>query len=223
MVKRRKFVIGLGALVAGSGAALGTGAYTSASLERDSNIDVVNDASGVLALVSDTDSDVIRETSGGQLAIDFTANGNAGGVNVDSRYQVGQFSHFPPGEVDALQDEAFGSWGDPYDDAAFFVQNNDTVSHDVTLTYTVEGTISGSQLYFQLQDADDDASNDVTDEILIPNVAGRDNTASVTLDPGEKVGVSFQVDTGDGDPGFGAGTDGSTSEDLSGRLTISSN
>jgi hypothetical protein len=77
------------------------------------------------------------------------------------------------------------------------------------------------QLSFQLQDAAA-ASNGVTDEILTPNVTGRDDTASVTLDPGEKVGVSFQVDTGDGDPGFGAGTDGSTSEDRSGRLTISS-
>ena len=63
--------------------------------------------------------------------------------------------------------------------------------------------------------------NDITDEILIPNVAGRDNTASVTLDAGEKVGVSFQVDTGDGDPGFGSGTDGNLSDDLSGTLSVS--
>jgi hypothetical protein len=222
MVKRRKFVIGLGALVAGSGAALGTGASVSSTMDRDANVNVVNDSAGLLALVSDTQSGVVREVNG-ELLIDFTADGNADGVNVNSRYQVGQFSHFPPGEVDALQDEVYGSWGDPYDDAAFYVVNNDTVSRDVTLTYTVTGNLNGSQIYFQLQDEDDDASNDVTDEILIPNVAGRDNTATVTLDAGEKVGVSFQVDTGDGNPGFGTVTDGSTSEDLSGTLTISSN
>jgi hypothetical protein len=213
----------MGSLAAGGAAAMGTGAFSAMSASRDANINVVSDSSGLVALRSDTDSDVIRQTNQGELIIDFTADGNAGGVNTNSRYQVGQFSHFPPGEVDALQDEAFGGWSDPYDDAAFYVVNQDTVAHDVSLTYDVEGTIDGSQLYFQLQDEDDKASNDITDEILIPNVAGRDNTATASLSPGEKVGVSFQIDTGDGSPGFGSDTNGSPSEDLSGMLTVTGN
>jgi hypothetical protein len=92
----------------------------------------------------------------------------------------------------------------------------------VEVTYNIEGNINGSQIYFQLQDENDKNSNDISDEILIPNVAGRDNTATVTLSAGEKVGVSFQVDTGDGDPGFGSGINGTTSEDLSGTLNITS-
>jgi uncharacterized cupredoxin-like copper-binding protein len=216
-------MIGIGSLAAGSAAATGTGAFSAMSADRSANIDVVNDSAGLLSIVSDTPSDVVRQNDNGEIVIDFTADDNAGGINVNSRYQVGEFSHFPPGEVDALQDEAFGGWGNPYDDAAFYIQNNDSTEKEVELTYNVEGNIDGSQIYFQLQDEDDKNSNDITDEILIPNVAGRDNTAKATLSAGEKVGVSFQVDTGDGDPGFGSGTDGSTSEDLSGSMTVSAN
>jgi hypothetical protein len=220
-MQRRKFLIGAGSAAVGASALVGSGAYSAMTASRDANINVVNDGSGLVALRSGTLSDVVRE-SDGQLMVDFTADGNAGGVNVNSRYQVGQFDYQPPGEVDPLQDEAFGGWGNPYQDAAFFIENQDSTAHNVSLTYTITGSIDGSQIYFQLQDEDDYNSGDVTDEILIPNVAGRGNTASVTLDSGEKVGVSFQVDTGDGDPGSGSVTDGSTAENLSGTLTVSS-
>jgi len=42
-MERRKFVIGLGSLVAGGAAATGTGAFTTASVERNADIRVSND------------------------------------------------------------------------------------------------------------------------------------------------------------------------------------
>jgi hypothetical protein len=104
MVKRRKFLVGLGALAAGSGAAMGTGAFTSASIpDRQVSVQVDGDASSQIALVAGDDPDISQQN--GQLTMDLSgADGE--GVNINSRY----------------------TWGDPEnpaDDHAFKIVNND--------------------------------------------------------------------------------------------------
>ncbi|WP_380680544.1 hypothetical protein [Salinigranum sp. GCM10025319] len=213
MVKRRKFVIGLGALVAGSGAALGTGASVSSTMDRDANVDVVTDDVGLLALRDETSGDVVRQKNDGQLAIDFTANGNADGVNVDSRYQVGSFNYSTPGEVDPIQASGQSS---VLNDPAFTITNQDTVERDVTLVYNLDGSVGGSQIYFQSQHESGSWQHHVR------GPSGRRQSPNThTLAPGETLAVSFQVDTGDGNPGF-ANTDGTPADDLSGTLDVSS-
>jgi len=49
-MKRRKFLIGTGALAAGSAAAVGSGAFTSVSATRSVDIDVIGDESAYLSL-----------------------------------------------------------------------------------------------------------------------------------------------------------------------------
>jgi len=49
-MERRKFVIGLGSLAAGSAAAMGTGAVTSFTGDRNASIPVVNDTNAFIAL-----------------------------------------------------------------------------------------------------------------------------------------------------------------------------
>ncbi|WP_138006677.1 hypothetical protein [Halalkalirubrum salinum] len=94
-MERRKFVIGLGALAAGSSAAVGTGAFTSASTgDRSVDVNVANDSAGFTALVPGEKNGEYAEETDGTLELNF--NGDADtpgyldndgeGVNEDSVY-----------------------------------------------------------------------------------------------------------------------------------------
>lgn len=72
-MQRRKFVIGLGALAAGSSAAIGTGAVDSFGANRDANIDIVTDENALVGLSSDSPY-ALDDGSNGQLSIDITGN-----------------------------------------------------------------------------------------------------------------------------------------------------
>lgn len=54
-MERRKFVIGLGALASGTAAAVGTGAFTSASAERSASVTTAGDKSALLGLEANED------------------------------------------------------------------------------------------------------------------------------------------------------------------------
>jgi hypothetical protein len=191
MVNRRKFVIGLGALVAGSGAALGTGASVSSTMDRDANIDVVNDSNGLLAVVvsDDVDSDVLRETSNGEFTIDFTANGNADGVNVNSQYQIGSLFG-----VGAPMNENGNS---PSVNPAFEIVNNDDLVDDAEPTKNLV--------------VEDGSTNPSATFTTGAAGGSRDDR----LESAGEIGLSILVDT--------TGSGATTSENLSGTLTISAN
>lgn len=65
-MNRRKALIGIGSLAVGSGAALGSGAFTSVEATRDVEVAVADDASALLGIAP-----------AGQYAEDSTANDNA--------------------------------------------------------------------------------------------------------------------------------------------------
>ena len=70
MAKRRKFLAGLGALASGSAAAVGTGAFTTASAERRMEVRVASDSNGYIGLFP-TDSRY-ASTDGDQISLDFS-------------------------------------------------------------------------------------------------------------------------------------------------------
>ena len=101
-MRRRKFIIGTGALAAGGAAALGTGAFSQmTSGERAIEADVVNDSDALLALEAfDPEEDdngengqFARETDDGELEIDFegfttpASPPTGDGVNPGSEYE----------------------------------------------------------------------------------------------------------------------------------------
>jgi len=71
-MKRRKFIIGTGALAAGGVAALGTGAFNFADVKRGIDVNVTDDASAFLALEDTSD---YADGSGDQLQINFDGDG----------------------------------------------------------------------------------------------------------------------------------------------------
>ena len=82
-MERRKFVVGLGALASGSAAAVGTGAFTSVTADRQVDVQVAGDASAYLGLKDSGDAnDAYFDTSGDEHFVDFADSGHGGsGVN----------------------------------------------------------------------------------------------------------------------------------------------
>jgi hypothetical protein len=84
-MERRKFLIGAGSLAAGSAAAVGTGAFTSVSAQRNVTVQVEDDMDAFLQLDSTLKSstnDVFASTENGRLVIDVS-NTDAGGEGVN--------------------------------------------------------------------------------------------------------------------------------------------
>jgi len=222
-MERRKFIIGAGALATGSSAAMGTGAFSAMSAEREANINVVNDGSGLVALTpgEHSGSIVSESDNSGELTIDFTAGGNAGGVNVNSRYQVGYF-----GEKYGWMapEEALGdNQGDPYAESAFEVINQDTDAHSITIDYEFTEDPGNARVFLMASTRQADV--EATSGTNIPKrrqwYSAEENGSLVfdnddldhRLSSGGKIGVSILVDT----------RDSSTEIDLSGTLAVRSN
>lgn len=169
-------------------ASVASTAYTTATLERDTSIDVVSDDQGIIALTDGNSGGIVRiDGTTGELRIDF-AVGSAQGVNVDSVYELGD----PAAPTQR----------------AFNVTNQDTVTHNVTLNYTVADGTSGvgdgqSSVEFLVFDSSG------------TQVAAEDEeagTATFTANSGESFAVVVVVDT------TMAGVD--QTSDLSGTLGV---
>lgn len=157
-------------LLVGTGV-IGASSFTTATLARDTTIDVVSDTDGIIALTDGNSGGIVAvDPATGELQIDF-AVGSALGVNVDSRYEL----------------------GDPADPSqrAFNITNQDTVAHDITLNYSVADGTSGlgdglASVEFQVYDSSG-TQVAVEDE--------ETGTAMFTAASGESFAVVVIVDT----------------------------
>ena len=77
-MQRRKFLIGMGSLAAGSAAAMGTGAFSSRA-DRAMSIDVVGSESAYLGVYPNTGSEYV---SGDPLSINLAGDSGQGGSGV---------------------------------------------------------------------------------------------------------------------------------------------
>ncbi|OLZ39552.1 hypothetical protein A6E15_00490 [Natrinema saccharevitans] len=81
-MKRRNVVLGLGTIVAGGGAALGTGAFSSVEAERTVTVETAGDANAFLALTPASGASEYVDDSGDTIEIDITGNSEgADGIN----------------------------------------------------------------------------------------------------------------------------------------------
>lgn len=77
-MERRKFIAGVGSLAAGSAAAMGTGAFTSVSANRDITVDVAGDASAFLQFTKAEEDDGVTPN-----AEEYVTNVESGAVGID--------------------------------------------------------------------------------------------------------------------------------------------
>ncbi|MFC7227550.1 hypothetical protein N0B31_09060 [Salinirubellus salinus] len=115
MVKRRKVLIGAGALFAGSSAAVGTGALSQASVDRGISGRIANDTNGYVSLKKGFDNgDHVSFGEGGELSLNFGNLGADGaGLNADSinyfdsvfRVEINDDDEGPTGEYQSEDGE----------------------------------------------------------------------------------------------------------------------
>ncbi len=89
-MQRRNLLIGMGSIAAGSAATLGTGAFTTVSAERTTQVNVAADSSGYVGISAN--GPYASGTGDGQLELDFSSSNSQGvfgdgeGLNPDSEY-----------------------------------------------------------------------------------------------------------------------------------------
>ena len=110
MANRRKFLAGLGALASGSAAAVGTGAFTTASAERTMEVRVADDSAGYVGLYA-TDS-MFSSKEDGQVKVDFSdveGNGEGAGIGTfDGGKGVNPDATFNFEELFQIQNREYG-------------------------------------------------------------------------------------------------------------------
>jgi len=215
-MERRKFVVGLGALAAGSSAAVGTGAFTAMNAPREAQIDVVDDTQGLIGLEAGTDSDAI-DVEDDELSIDLGAYG----INKNSVYVFGDFgsslSGFDDVEVDDSSDIIMGGRRVPGGqstfggEVAFSVENNDGTDYDVDVSYAADADdLGGAQIGFRAEVGEDPPGE--TDSFII-GPGETDGTLNVNVPAGQNARVGFAIST--------VNVGDVTESDLSGTVTVS--
>lgn len=198
---------------------MGTGAFTSASMARDANVTVANDANAYIQLVPGGARGVggkIGEENG-ELYIDLGRNAGGSGVNDDSRYQLGAMNDEAKGDqidFESLHDsdtdpDAAGN-GAPWvsdnggtDQSAIVVHNQSGQTLDIEIGLNTESSNPGATVYLQgsaTEISGDDGPVSGPDDPSTVDGATATNTATLDLDDptdgqsGAKQALSFNND-----------------------------
>jgi hypothetical protein len=84
-MKRRKFLVGMGSLVAGAGTVLGTGAVDTISTDRGLAVDVAGDAAAYLGIDANASSQFVVVDSNSKLvSLDFASDSGNGGSGANN-------------------------------------------------------------------------------------------------------------------------------------------
>ncbi|WP_246987440.1 hypothetical protein [Halorientalis marina] len=192
-MKRRKFLIGTGALAAGSAAAVGSGAFTSVSAARTVDVNVAGDDSALLALAP-------CDGPNGEYA---TANGaDPGGDNSDALDEIGSDYQFEL-NIPNLNPNAFTRIDNVFEvtnqgtqPVVVYIQEDgaNTVAADIGVK---EDELTGTSLPTE----DDGPSGNGIDgpdvyDVSDPGSPGYGNLG-IKIDEGESVKLGVYVDTSD--------------------------
>ena len=177
-MERRKFVVGLGALAAGSGAAVGTGAFSSASTgDRTVEVEVTGDANAYLAL-----EPVSKGEQGG--------NGHFARINEDGELELVLDGSNDLGSEDRLPDFQQGSGVNP--DSTYKFDNVFRIGNQGPNT---GGGLGEIDVWIESNTA---ANVDFYwSEVSAPREYGddaEDGSAPSSMSPGEGHKVGFEVD-----------------------------
>jgi len=186
-MKRRNFIAGIGALSAGSAAAVGTGAFSSVEADRDINVEIAGDAEAYLAFESSGEYATVE--SDDVLELDFGDLDDLGdGVGEDSTYFFG-----------SLQE-------DGEKDRVFEVRNQGTQEVELTPTWQLREFDENGDLLDSTDEAFDggDFLNDDAEISIIIQANGvrlnDDPEDPVTESVGDSRGYFVRIYTGDNPP-----------------------
>lgn len=207
-MNRRSFIISSAGFTGGLTALLGTGAFSASRMtDREVDVSVVNDASGLVGLIPNDDLFGVNLVDG-KLAISM-ADGEPATVNVNSVYQFGAFVEEESTIEDGITNEAFDPLRAEYPDkrdeseefaSAFLVVNQTDNEQNIEFEFVQsESTSDGTNFAFEAH-----YNGEVEDSLTFPADKEDNNMMLVEqLNPGEAFGVSFAVNALDGELGDG--------------------
>ncbi|MFT4948218.1 MAG: hypothetical protein ACI9CA_000338 [Natronomonas sp.] len=175
---RRNALIGLGSLVAGSGALVGTGAFSSVEADRTVSINTAGDAGGFLTLTGDGEY-VTDDTTGDQLTFDLGQVGSTNAFNNEAKTVV---------------------------EGVVTVTNNAADSEDITVGFEDSGSPTASTT-LNIGDSDPSGSA-VAKVTLYFGTEGSQATQTISSGSDAKIGVIVNTNTGsNGDGSDGTSAD----------------
>lgn len=185
---------------------MGTGAFSSAQIgNREANIQVVNDANGLIGLVPNPDIAGVHSNNG-ELTIDL----DDPGINQNSIYQFGFFADDQDvdgdGDFPLTRNEPWLRENDEFG-SAFLLANQTDNQQQVEVDYELGQTDDENDGEFETSywfEVHHDEGRTLIDKPV------EDGNAKVTLESGEACGVSFLLDV----PGDTLG------EEITGSLSI---
>ncbi|MFA1609976.1 hypothetical protein [Halobellus rubicundus] len=174
-LSRRNILIGLGALVGGGGALVGTGAFTTVSAERSVDVSTAGDADAFLQI--EDDSSYVQGGDNDALQINLDADG--GNTDADSGFN----------------DEAVTELA-----GVIRITNNAADESTATIGLSTEAADSASasgSVTVTVDDGDSGNSNVADIEVLVSNNAGDFDGSTTDLAVGETAYLDVRVDTRD--------------------------
>ena len=171
-MKRRTYLLGLVGVSGGSTFALGTGAFSTARLERQVSIEVVPDNQALLSLKVPYSGDAIQ-IKDGELIVDAAEEGGSDGIKAGSTRKFGDWT---PGKVKT---------------AAIQVVNQGSQPQIVGFTYSWDSDEIGDssmKWFFSWQPTRQNKKHFVVDDT-------REKTSITAqhLDPGKAINIAFRV------------------------------
>ena len=209
-MQRRKFLATVGSLTAASAAGIGTGAFTTASVEdRTVTVAIDEDDESQIALIPNDDHPGIEINDDGELEIDLTGDSGEG-VNINSTYTWGD-------PDDPENDYAFkiaNATSQEYDDLILSYELDDDSWVDNSTTYDNESFIRFDTFGQGDPDGYWGSIKCPNNQLSTPNPVSRNMPTSgpVDFEAGQEIYVVIDVDT--------TGVLATLDDDLSGKLTI---
>ncbi|WP_147439904.1 hypothetical protein [Haloarcula sp. Atlit-7R] len=183
LMQRRKFLIGLGSLAAGTAAATGTGAFSTVQASRNFTVGTTGDASAELALEGANNEYVTDDGVDGELEITFD------NLNPDAVTGVNELF-----TIKNNADHSVEVWGDPdgpHADKVVFVRNGYTNDSQATLRQSDPPSINA-----EILDAEDENG-----AVAYTNgTVGKNSGGRIEFGPGKQWSFAMIVDTRGIDP-----------------------
>jgi hypothetical protein len=138
-MQRRKFLIGMGSLAAGSATAMGTGALSSSEVDRTATGEIAGDADAYLRLVPYGENSEFARTEDGQLNIVFDDGGPDAPLNTQGKSNGEGLNADSVSEFDGVFRISANDNGNPFE---VWIENN--TQH---LDFYVSGGLSQGKSY----------------------------------------------------------------------------
>ncbi|WP_434522742.1 hypothetical protein [Halorubrum sp. AS12] len=181
MASRRSVLIGLGGLVAGGGAILGTGAFDTVEAQRTVSVETTGDADALLGLTpatrgDDGDNEYVTQEDE-TISIDLTDSDDASGLNRNARTTLRNLV-----QVTNQGTQTVDTLGLEFSDAP------DEITVSDTFSFTVDYSDDDGEDMVAHPGDNNGAANILTDQNNIPS----------ELPPGRAVSFGLEIDLIDG-------------------------